>query len=93
MGVYSPGAEPVINGWFTSVTSNGRLRADRVDPLTRYQVEAGCRAVVEADTPEELDWLCTAWRGHAEVVRRAEEASETAAAGSRGGNPAAVRGQ
>lgn len=77
--VFSPAAAPLIPGWATRFDpDSGKYVAERLESLTSYQVTAGCRARVEASTPEELDWLCAAWRTHAEVVRRAEEASRGA---------------
>lgn len=65
---------PVIPGFITSADADV-LTATRIDPLSPYQLQYGCRTVVTAPTGEELDWLCVAERVKAELVARAEAAT------------------
>jgi hypothetical protein len=90
MTVDSPARAPHVNGWITSVRDDGTYTAEPMEPLSHYQLDKGCVDHIEARSPQELDWLCSAARMHAEIVSRAERESETAAAEVPGGSPAAA---
>jgi hypothetical protein len=67
---------PVLPGFITSL-EDGILTAERIHPLTPYQLAYGCKTRVTAPTAEELDWLCVAERVHAELVANAERQAAT----------------
>lgn len=67
---------PVLQGWITS-HQDGVYVAERVRPLSEYQVLYGCRTRVTAPTADELDRLCLAERVHAELVANAEREAAT----------------
>lgn len=78
MGVYSPGTEPHIDGWITSVRDDGTYVAEPLEPLTHYQLDKGCVDHIEAGSRHELVWLCRAALMHAVIVARAEQAADDA---------------
>lgn len=75
MAVHRVREKPVIPGYIVSEREDaGGLKADRIEPLSDYQIQYGCVPQVVADGPRELEWLCIAARVHAELVARAEKA-------------------
>ncbi len=65
-------AAPVIPGWATSRADDGTYEAIRLEPLSAYQLAAGCRAVLNAGNVPELDRLCHAQRAYSELIALAE---------------------
>lgn len=72
---------PVIPGWVTQVEAATddhpeRLKATRVDELSDYAIEYGCRRQVFALTSAELEVLTIAETVHAAMVERAAQRAQ-----------------
>ena len=73
---------PPITGWITSVEKptdehpDGRLHAVRIQTLSKYQAEYGCRTEIYAPTGAELEVLALAELVHASIVSTAEAQAE-----------------
>jgi hypothetical protein len=74
MAVHRVREKPVIVGYIVSEREGGGLKADRIEPLSDYQITYGCSPQAVADGARELEWLCLAARVYAELVARAEKA-------------------
>jgi hypothetical protein len=75
MAVHRVPQVPVIPGFIVrEMRDVGGLVAERIEPLSEYQVQYGCAPQVVAESARELEWLCMAERVKAELVARAERA-------------------